>query len=116
MKEISLTNNHDDDTNQDRLPSTKFFSDETGSDSSEESTDFVNGNNQCNRVGSTVCVFVDSECASKGRTVNEAAHQTIVEADEKESETGQCGDGVEKGIALELNCHVEELLSCRSGA
>jgi hypothetical protein len=39
----------------------------------------------------------------EGLSIDKTAHETIVEADEEETETGQKRDGVEKGIALEAD-------------
>lgn len=111
---MSLTNDHDENTDQDRLSSTKALTNETGDDSSNETANFIDCHNNGNQIGAFVRSFVDAKGFSKGRTVDEAAHQAIVEANKKETKTCQGGDCVEKGIALELNGHDEERLSCRS--
>lgn len=108
MKAKLLTDNHDNDTNEDRLASTQLFTNETGRDSSDETTDFVDRHNQRNDIGTVVCLEVDAKGLGEGSTVDKATHQTIVEADKKKTKTGQGGYCVEKGIALELNRHGEK--------
>jgi len=50
----NCANDHDDNTDENRLASTQRFADETGNESSNETTDFVDGYNQSNHIGSTV--------------------------------------------------------------
>lgn len=109
-----LTNNHDQNTNQNGLASTKVLSNETGNDSSDETSNLIDCHNKSDQVCAFVCRGIDVKGFSKGGTVDEATHQAIVEADKEETKTCQGGDCVEKGIALELNGHDEERLSCRS--
>lgn len=100
-----LTNNHDADTDQDRPSSSETFTDETGCDSTEKSTDLVNGDDQRDEVGALLAVWINTKGLGKGWTADETSHETIVETDEQEAETCQSGDGGEEGITLKLEAH-----------
>jgi len=106
LKKIEHTNNHDHDTDQDRLSSSKALTDEAGCDSADKGTNLEDGHDKSDQVCSLVAVRVDAECVGEGRTTNEASHETIVETDEEETETCQGGDGGEEGGSLELHDHV----------
>lgn len=82
-----LTNNHDQNTNQNGLASTKVLSNETGNDSSDETSNLIDCHNKSDQVRAFVCRGINAKGFSEGGTVDEATHQAIVEADKEETKT-----------------------------
>lgn len=100
-----LTNDHDYYTNQHTPTSSQSLTNETGSDSTNEAPNLIDGNNKRDEVRASTCVGVDTKGLGESRAVDKTSHQPIVKTDEEETQTCQRGDCEKEGISLEDNSH-----------
>lgn len=112
LKNVELTNNHDQNTGQDGSPSSKVLADETANDGANEGTNLIDCYDETSQVRSPFTVPIDAERASEGRAIDKASHKSIVEANQEKSKTCQGGDGSEKGSSLKLETHIGQMGKC----
>jgi hypothetical protein len=97
------TNDHNDNTDQNRSASTKSLSNERSGHSSNKASDFVDGDDQSDHVRSSIRLRVDSKRFRKSGRVDKTSHKAIIVADKKEAQAGQSCDRGEESVALEMD-------------
>lgn len=112
LKNVELTNNHDQNTGQDGSPSSKVLADETANNGADKGTDFIDCYDETSQVRSPFTVPIDAERAGEGRAVDEASHKSIVETDQEKSKTCQGSDSSEEGSSLKLDTHIGPMGEC----
>lgn len=100
-----LTNDHDSYANQHTPTSSQSLTDETGSDSTNEAPNLVDGDNKRDEIRASACVGVNTKGLGESRAVDKTSHQPIVKTDEEETQTRQRGDCEKEAISLEDNSH-----------
>jgi hypothetical protein len=97
------TDDHNDNTDQNRSASTKSLSNERRGHSSNEASDLVDGDDQSDHVRSSIRLGVDSKRFGESGRVDETSHEPIVVTYKQEPKAGKSCDRGKESVALEVD-------------